>query len=67
MAKKKRGPRQITGLKCSVCGVFGYITAYNKNNEQLKKQAGGNDTFPLSKYCKKCRKHTPHKLQKKLK
>ena len=68
MAKKKKGPRQVVGLKCSVCTAFGYVTEYNRNNELLKKQADSSDvTFPLSKYCKKCRKHTSHKLAKKLK
>lgn len=67
MAKKKKGPRQSIGLKCVVCKAFGYITEYNKNNEQLKKQGGESTTFPISKYCKRCRKHTPHKVMKKLK
>jgi ribosomal protein L33 len=67
MAKKsKKGPRQSAGLKCKVCGAFGYITEYNKNNEQLKKQQGGN-TFPLNKYCSVCKTHTEHTLSKKLK
>jgi ribosomal protein L33 len=67
MAKKKKGPRQAVGLKCGVCGAFGYITQYNKNNEQLKKQTTGEDTFPLNKYCDVCKKHTTHKMAKKLK
>jgi ribosomal protein L33 len=67
MAKKKKGPRQIVGLKCSVCGTFGYVTEYNKNNEQLKKQTTNESTFPLEKYCSKCMKHTTHTLAKKLK
>jgi ribosomal protein L33 len=68
MAKKsKKGPRQKVGLKCSACGAFGYITKFNKNNEQLKKQTSGKGTFPINKYCKKCMKHTEHKLMKKLK
>ncbi|MCA9370102.1 MAG: 50S ribosomal protein L33 [Pseudomonadales bacterium] len=66
-AKKKKGPRQAVGLKCSVCGAFGYITQYNKNNEQLKKQTGGDPTFPLKKYCSVCCAHTEHKQAKKLK
>lgn len=66
MAKKKKGPRQSVGLKCDACGAFGYITEYNKNNEQLKKQSG-DGTFPLNKYCKVCKKHTVHKQAKKLK
>ncbi len=67
MAKKKKGPRQILGLKCTECGAFGYVTEYNKNNEQLKKQKDGQSTFPIKKYCKVCRKHTIHKMMKKLK
>jgi ribosomal protein L33 len=67
MAKKKKGPRQPTGLKCGVCSAFGYITEFNKNNEQLKKQTSNTTTFPLNKYCSVCRKHTPHKQAKKLK
>jgi len=65
--KKKKGPRQAVGLKCTVCGVFGYITEYNKNNEQLKKQTTDKNTFPLKKYCKRCQKRTDHKMSKKLK
>jgi ribosomal protein L33 len=65
--KKKKGPRQAVGLQCTVCKAFGYVTDYNKNNETLKKQTTGENTFPLSKYCKKCKKHTEHKLMKKLK
>ena len=67
MAKKKKGPRQIVGLKCSRCSAFGYITEFNKNNEILKKQKGDDPTFPIKKYCKKCRAHTMHKQAKKLK
>jgi len=67
MAKSRKGPRQAIGLQCSVCKAFGYVSQYNKNNETLKKQVSGKSTFPLSKYCKVCRKHTSHKLMKKLK
>jgi ribosomal protein L33 len=67
MAKKKKGPRQAVGLKCKECNNFNYITEYNKNNEQLKKQTDDKSTFPLMKYCKRCRKSTPHTLSKKLK
>ena len=65
--KKKKGPRQAVGLKCSVCGAFGYITQVNKNNEILKKQTTNVSTFPLKKYCSVCKKHTVHKQAKKLK
>ncbi|PIR58713.1 MAG: 50S ribosomal protein L33 [Candidatus Pacebacteria bacterium CG10_big_fil_rev_8_21_14_0_10_56_10] len=67
MAKAKKGPRQPTGLKCGQCGAFGYITEYNKTNEQLKQQRDGQGTFPLRKYCKVCRQHTDHQQVKKLK
>lgn len=67
MAKAKKGPRQAAGLQCEVCKSFNYITEYNKNNENLKKQTGGEATFPLKKYCKVCREHTDHKMAKKLK
>jgi ribosomal protein L33 len=67
MAKKKKGPRQSIGLKCSVCNSFNYITQYNKNNEQLKEQTKSEKTFPINKYCNVCRKHTSHGVAKKLK
>lgn len=68
MAKKKKGPRQAFGLKCSVCGAFGYVTQYNKNNETLKKQMSGKTgKFKLMKYCKVCKDHTEHTEMKKLK
>ena len=67
MAKTKKGPRQPICLQCTVCKAFGYVSSYNKNNELLKKQTSGENTFPLNKYCKKCQKRTPHRLMKKLK
>ena len=65
--KKKKGPRQIVGLQCSKCKAFGYVTEFNKNNEQLMKQTSEKSTFPLNKYCKVCKVHTEHKQMKKLK
>ena len=59
MAKKKKGPRQYYGLKCSVCGAFNYITERNKVNTPEK--------LVLKKYCKVCKKHTEHKETSKLK
>lgn len=59
MAKKKKGPRQDYGLKCSECGRFNYLTTRNKVNTPEK--------LELNKYCKKCRKATPHKESAKLK
>ncbi len=67
MASKKKGPRQLVGLQCSICKSFGYVTEYNKNNEQLKKQTDEKNTFPIKKYCKRCRKHVNFKMMKKLK
>jgi ribosomal protein L33 len=67
MAKSKKGPRQPTGLKCSACNSFGYVTVFNKVNEQLKKQTTGQGTFPINKYCNVCRVHTEHVVAKKLK
>jgi ribosomal protein L33 len=67
MAKAKKGPRQTVGLQCTVCASANYITQFNKNNEQLKKQQNDSTTFPINKYCKVCKKSTSHKLRKKLK
>jgi len=55
----KKGPRQITGLKCSVCKKFNFITERNRTNTP--------DKLELKKHCPKCRKHTPHTESKKLK
>ena len=59
MAKAKKGPRQTFGLKCTVCGNFGYVTERNKLNTPEKLQ--------LHKYCSVCRKATMHKEASKLK
>lgn len=59
MGKAKKGPRQIYGLKCSVCNKFNYLSERNKLNTVEK--------LSLSKYCTKCKKHTVHKEAKKLK
>lgn len=67
MAKKKKGPRQAVGLKCTKCGKFNYITEVNKNNDRMKKQTTGEDTFPLAKYCPACNASTEHKTTKNLK
>lgn len=50
----------IIGLKCTVCGNIGYVTERNKVNTPEK-------ITSLNKYCKKCKKHTPHKEVQKLK
>lgn len=55
----KKGPRQHTGMKCTVCGDFNYITERNKTNTPEK--------LSLVKHCRSCRKHTEHKEVGKLK
>jgi len=59
MAKKKKGPRQNFGLKCTECNSFNYLTERNKLNRPEK--------LTLSKYCKVCKKTTDHKEVAKLK
>jgi len=56
MAKKEQ--RIIIGLFCTVCKCQNYVTERSKLNtpEKLK----------LTKYCRKCRKHTEHKESGKL-
>lgn len=56
---KKGEHRTIFGLKCTVCKNVNYITERNKINT-LEKLAP-------TKYCKHCRKRTPHKEVEKLK
>ena len=58
MAKKK-GPRFILALKCTVSNSQNYITERNRANTPKK--------LKLSKFCKRCRKHTEHKETSKLK
>lgn len=55
----KKGARQILGLICTVCKSQNYISERNKTNTPEK--------LELKKYCRKCRKHTPHKETSKLK
>lgn len=46
-------PRDIVTLACSVCKRRNYVTMKNKKNDP--------ERIELGKYCKWCRKHTPHK------
>jgi large subunit ribosomal protein L33 len=46
-------PRDIVTLACSVCKRRNYVTMKNKKNDP--------ERIELSKFCKWCRKHTPHK------
>ncbi len=43
----------LIGLKCSVCNSRNYYS--RKNKKTIKEK------LELNKFCKKCRKHTPHK------
>lgn len=56
----KKGSRIIILLECKECGSRNYVTTKNKMNTPEKIDA-------LSKFCKKCKKHTPHKEQQRLK
>jgi large subunit ribosomal protein L33 len=55
----KRGAREIVGLICSVCKSQNYATMRNKVNMEKK--------LEIKKYCKRCKKVTPHKETTKLK
>ena len=59
MAKKKKGPRQIIGLKCSETGDVNYVTTKNKLNSP--------DKLKLKKYSPRLRKITVHVETTKLK
>lgn len=59
MAKKKKGPRQIIGLKCSESGDVNYVTTKNKLNSP--------DKLKLKKYSPRLRKITLHVETTKLK
>jgi len=56
----KKGSRILILLECTVCGERNYITEKNKANTPDKFKE-------LKKYCKRCKKHTPHKEIQKLK
>ena len=57
MAKKTN--RVLIGLQCSVCKSSNYVTSKNKINDAEK--------LTLNKYCRTCKKSTPHKEKQKLK
>jgi large subunit ribosomal protein L33 len=45
--------REIITLACTVCKRRNYVTQKNKKNDP--------DRLELKKYCRWCRKHTPHR------
>ncbi len=55
----KKGARQLFALVCSVCKSQNYVSEKNKVNTP--------DKLTLNKYCRRCRKSTPHKESSKLK
>lgn len=54
----KKSSRQLFGLTCSVCESQNYVTTKNKVNST--------EALAMEKFCKHCKKHTPHKERKKL-
>ncbi|MEK9179102.1 MAG: 50S ribosomal protein L33 [Patescibacteria group bacterium] len=54
----KKGLRIKVGLQCTVCNCHNYTTEKNKVNTT--------ESLKFKKFCKKCRKVTPHKEKKKL-
>lgn len=56
MAKKDQ--RLLLALVCTVCKSQNYITNRNKINTPEK--------LALTKFCRRCKKHTPHKESSKL-
>ncbi|MEK7110791.1 MAG: 50S ribosomal protein L33 [Patescibacteria group bacterium] len=52
MAKSKH-TENLIALKCGTCARRNYYTAKNKKKVERK--------IELKKFCKKCKKRTPHK------
>jgi large subunit ribosomal protein L33 len=46
-------PREIISVQCTVCKERNYSTTKNRKTTP--------DRLELSKFCRRCRKHTPHK------
>lgn len=59
MSSKKSEAVIKLGMVCTVCGLLNYLTSKNKLENKEK--------MVLNKYCRKCKKHTPHKEREKLK
>jgi large subunit ribosomal protein L33 len=49
----KKGAREIVALVCSECKSQNYVTTRNKLNMEGK--------LEINKFCKNCKKYTPHK------
>ena len=46
-------PREIIQLQCTMCKDKNYSTMKNRKTTP--------DRLEMNKFCRKCRKHTPHK------
>jgi len=55
MAKSK-DVRPVITLQCSECKERNYTTEKNRRNDPNR--------LELNKYCRRCRKHTPHRETK---
>ena len=53
VASKSSDVRPKITLACTVCKERNYITKKNRRNDP--------DRMELSKYCRRCRKHTAHR------
>jgi len=49
-------PREIIQLQCTTCKDKNYSTTKNRKTTP--------DRLEMNKFCRKCRKHTPHKETK---
>ena len=52
----KRANRLVITLACTECRERNYTTEKNRQNDSGR--------IELSKYCPRCRKHTPHREQR---
>jgi len=59
----KKGARELVGMICKNCKSQNYVTERNKVNMDTK----GKGKLELKKFCKTCKKITPHKESSKLK
>jgi large subunit ribosomal protein L33 len=53
MATKTKERRTFITLACSVCKERNYTTEKNRDNDK--------ERLELNKYCRRCRRHTPHR------
>lgn len=49
----KKGVRHVVTLSCAECKERNYTTEKNRRNDSAR--------LELSKYCRRCRKHTQHR------